>query len=100
MIYHRNKKKKFYFVLIFKPLQVEQVIRVEPFVAQNRGPYTYSQPKKNAVPFTPTQVEAIKAGMQVPLNFVQTYIITSTVEPVLKGHWNLQWEMVVNNRWP
>ena len=41
------------------------MIKVEPFVTPNRGPYPYSQPKKNAVPFTPTQVEAIKAGMQV-----------------------------------
>ena len=31
-------------------------INVEPFQAPNRGPYKYLAPKKNAVPFTPTQV--------------------------------------------
>ena len=31
-------------------------LNVEPFVAKNRGPYQFLEPKKNAVPFTPTQV--------------------------------------------
>ncbi|XP_013384354.1 intron-binding protein aquarius-like [Lingula anatina] len=42
----------------------ENTILVEPHVIPNRGPYPYSQPKRNAIQFTPTQVEAIKAGMQ------------------------------------
>lgn len=45
-------------------------IAVEPFVIPNRGPYPYNQPKRNAVPFTPTQVEAIRSGMQPGLTMV------------------------------
>ncbi len=48
----------------------EEVIKVAPYIVPNRGPYPFSQPKKNAVPFTPTQVEAIKAGMQPGLTMV------------------------------
>ncbi|KAK3748727.1 hypothetical protein QZH41_015674 [Actinostola sp. cb2023] len=47
-----------------KTSTVEQEITVEPFQVPNRGPYPFNQPKKNAVPFTATQVEAIRAGMQ------------------------------------
>ncbi|XP_022090524.1 intron-binding protein aquarius-like [Acanthaster planci] len=43
---------------------------VEPHVIPNRGPYPYNQPKRNAIPFTPTQIEAIKAGMQPGLTMV------------------------------
>ena len=46
------------------PPPEEKTIIVEPHIIPNRGPYPYNQPKKNAVPFTPTQVEAIRAGMQ------------------------------------
>ncbi|XP_046849502.1 RNA helicase aquarius-like isoform X2 [Xenia sp. Carnegie-2017] len=45
-------------------------IIVEPFVTPNRGPYPYNQPKRNAIPFTPTQVEAIRSGMQPGLTMV------------------------------
>ncbi|XP_013382213.1 intron-binding protein aquarius-like isoform X1 [Lingula anatina] len=48
----------------------ENTILVEPHVIPNRGPYPYSQPKRNAIQFTPTQVEAIKAGMQPGLTMV------------------------------
>ncbi|KAL5463485.1 hypothetical protein EMCRGX_G032381 [Ephydatia muelleri] len=43
---------------------------VEPYVIPNRGPYPYNQPKRNTVPFTPTQVEAIRSGMQPGLTMV------------------------------
>ena len=36
----------------------------------NRGPYPYTQPKRNSIRFTPTQVEAIKSGMQPGLTIV------------------------------
>ena len=43
---------------------------VEPFVKESRGPYLSNAPKKNSVPFTPTQVEAIRAGMNPGLTMV------------------------------
>uniref|UniRef100_A0AAR2JCJ2 RNA helicase aquarius n=1 Tax=Pygocentrus nattereri TaxID=42514 RepID=A0AAR2JCJ2_PYGNA len=43
---------------------------VEPHVIQNRGPYPYNQPKRNTIQFTPTQIEAIRAGMQPGLTMV------------------------------
>ncbi|ELT95764.1 hypothetical protein CAPTEDRAFT_198998 [Capitella teleta] len=48
----------------------EKSITVEPFVPLNRGPYEYSKPRRNQVPFTPTQVEAIRSGMQPGLTLV------------------------------
>ncbi|EDO34933.1 predicted protein [Nematostella vectensis] len=52
------------------PKEASKEVIVEPFVVPNRGPYPFNQPKKNAVPFTPTQVEAIRAGMQPGLTMV------------------------------
>ncbi|XP_017876403.1 RNA helicase aquarius [Ceratina calcarata] len=49
---------------------VKEVIRVEPHVPPSRGPYKANEPKKNQIPFTPTQVEAIRAGMQPGLTLV------------------------------
>ncbi|XP_004347836.2 aquarius [Capsaspora owczarzaki ATCC 30864] len=43
---------------------------VTPFTHVNRGPYPRDIPKKNAVPFTPVQVEAIRAGVQPGLTLV------------------------------
>uniref|UniRef100_A0A8C9Z3V0 RNA helicase aquarius n=1 Tax=Sander lucioperca TaxID=283035 RepID=A0A8C9Z3V0_SANLU len=43
---------------------------VEPYVTLNRGPYPYNQPKRNTIQFTPTQIEAIRAGMQPGLTMV------------------------------
>ena len=37
-------------------------ILAQPYKGLNRGPYPQNEPKKNSVPFTPTQVEAIRAG--------------------------------------
>lgn len=45
-------------------------ILVEPHLIPNRGPYPFNAPKRNAVPFTPTQIEAIRSGMQPGLTLV------------------------------
>uniref|UniRef100_A0A182QEI5 RNA helicase aquarius n=1 Tax=Anopheles farauti TaxID=69004 RepID=A0A182QEI5_9DIPT len=45
-------------------------IRIEPYRIPSRGPYKYNEPKKNAIRFTPTQIEAIRAGMQPGLTLV------------------------------
>jgi intron-binding protein aquarius len=45
-------------------------ILVQPYTAENRGPYPQNEPKKNTVPFTPTQVEAIRAGTSPGLTMV------------------------------
>ena len=50
----------------------KQELIVEPHTIPNRGPYPYNQPKKNSIPFTPTQTEAIKAGMQPGLTMVRS----------------------------
>ncbi|XP_046401770.1 RNA helicase aquarius isoform X1 [Ischnura elegans] len=47
-----------------------KVIVVEPHVIPSRGPYPFNEPKKNTIPFTPTQVEAIRAGLQPGLTLV------------------------------
>ncbi|XP_033229420.1 RNA helicase aquarius isoform X2 [Belonocnema kinseyi] len=47
-----------------------KVINVEPHIPPSRGPYKANEPKKNQIPFTPTQVEAIRAGMQPGLTLV------------------------------
>ncbi|XP_035724204.1 RNA helicase aquarius-like isoform X1 [Vespa mandarinia] len=49
---------------------VDKIIIVEPHVPPSRGPYKANEPKKNQIPFTPTQVEAIRAGMQPGLTLV------------------------------
>ncbi|XP_066599155.1 RNA helicase aquarius [Prorops nasuta] len=49
---------------------VKNIITVEPHVPPSRGPYKANEPKKNQIPFTPTQVEAIRAGMQPGLTLV------------------------------
>ncbi|XP_029848929.3 RNA helicase aquarius [Ixodes scapularis] len=48
----------------------KEKILVTPHVAKSRGPYPSERAKKNAVPFTPTQVEAIRAGMQPGLTII------------------------------
>lgn len=37
---------------------------VTPYQVETRNPFFMKQPKANTVPFTPTQIEAIKSGMQ------------------------------------
>uniref|UniRef100_A0A7N6C173 RNA helicase aquarius n=1 Tax=Anabas testudineus TaxID=64144 RepID=A0A7N6C173_ANATE len=48
----------------------DMTLVVEPYVTPNRGPYPYNQPKRNTIQFTPTQIEAIRAGMQPGLTMV------------------------------
>ncbi|KAI5643112.1 AAA domain-containing protein [Phthorimaea operculella] len=50
--------------------ELRKVILVEPHVQPRRGPYLYNEPKKNNILFTPTQVEAIRSGMQPGLTLV------------------------------
>ncbi|KAL1512806.1 hypothetical protein ABEB36_002332 [Hypothenemus hampei] len=45
-------------------------ITVEPHKIPRRGPFHFNEPKKNIIPFTPTQIEAIKSGMQPGLTLV------------------------------
>ncbi len=52
------------------PSPPPRVLTVEPFTRENRGPYPKNIPKKNAVRFTPTQVEAIRAGTNPGLTMV------------------------------
>lgn len=47
-----------------------KAITVEPYQICKRGPYEHNEPRKNAIRFTPTQVEAIRAGMQPGLTLV------------------------------
>ena len=50
--------------------QIPRVISVQPVTAESRGPYPKNIPKKNQVRFTPTQVEAIRAGVNPGLTMV------------------------------
>ena len=45
-------------------------IGVEPVVKEKRGPYSFNAPKKNNIPFTPTQVEAIRSGINPGLTLI------------------------------
>lgn len=47
-----------------------KVVDVEAYKPPGRGPYTFNEPKKNAIRFTPTQIEAIRSGMQPGLTLV------------------------------
>jgi intron-binding protein aquarius len=48
----------------------DNTLLVEPYVIPNPGPYPIDQPKKNAIPFTPKQVEAICLAMNEGLTMV------------------------------
>ncbi|XP_076822195.1 RNA helicase aquarius-like [Clavelina lepadiformis] len=56
------------FKLSFSPDDNE--IHVVTHNIPNRGPYAHTAPKKNAIFFTPTQVEAIRSGTQPGLTMV------------------------------
>lgn len=49
---------------------LEKIIKCEQSVVSSCGPYTIDEPKKNAIKFTPTQIEAIRSGMQHGLTLV------------------------------
>ncbi|KAI1289575.1 RNA helicase aquarius [Halotydeus destructor] len=58
---------------LFPPFKIEyteESMKVSPYKIPNRGPYPFEQPKTNSVRFTPTQTEAIKAGMNPGLTVV------------------------------
>jgi intron-binding protein aquarius len=48
----------------------DNTIEVESYKQLNRGPYDYNRPKRNLIKFTPTQVEAIKSGMEPGLTLI------------------------------
>ncbi|XP_037719789.1 RNA helicase aquarius isoform X2 [Drosophila subpulchrella] len=50
--------------------ELSKVISVQPYKYEARGPYPSDKPKQNSIRFTPTQVEAIRAGMQPGLTLV------------------------------
>ena len=60
------------FKLTFNDLidEEDKKILVNPYKKLNRGPYPYNQPKSNSIQFTPTQIEAVKSGMQPGLTIV------------------------------
>lgn len=53
-----------------QPEPTQKVIEVEAYSPAGRGPYKYNEPKKNSIRFTPTQLEAIRSGMQPGLTLV------------------------------
>lgn len=53
-----------------KMQELPKIVNVEIYKMPKRGPYEYNEPKKNTIRFTPTQVEAIRAGMQPGLTLV------------------------------
>ncbi|XP_039491433.1 RNA helicase aquarius [Drosophila santomea] len=50
--------------------ELAKSILVQPYKYEARGPYPSDKPKQNSIRFTPTQVEAIRAGMQPGLTLV------------------------------
>ncbi|OXA60041.1 Intron-binding protein aquarius [Folsomia candida] len=48
----------------------KKVVVIEPYTILSRGPYPTNQPNLNKIQFTPTQVEAIRSGMQPGLTLV------------------------------
>lgn len=49
---------------------LQKLIKVEQSAVSTCGPYVYEEPKKNSIKFTPTQIEAIRSGMQHGLTLV------------------------------
>ena len=41
-----------------------------PYVLPSQGPFPQDQPKRNTVPFTPTQIEAIRSGLNPGLTMI------------------------------
>ncbi|CAG9762602.1 unnamed protein product [Ceutorhynchus assimilis] len=63
------------FRLTFENLAKEEkekrnILIVEPHKIPRRGPFQFNEPRKNMIPFTPTQIEAIHSGMQPGLTLV------------------------------
>ncbi|KAH8294727.1 hypothetical protein KR018_002206 [Drosophila ironensis] len=53
-----------------KKVELTKSIQVQSYKFEGRGPYPSDKPKQNSIPFTPTQIEAIRAGMQPGLTLV------------------------------
>ncbi|VDM99005.1 unnamed protein product, partial [Thelazia callipaeda] len=53
-----------------EPSNWDTSIVVESHVLPCRGPYPHVEPRKNSIQFTPSQIEAIKSGMQPGLTMV------------------------------
>ncbi|XP_017104861.2 RNA helicase aquarius [Drosophila bipectinata] len=53
-----------------KKVELSKSIVVHSYKYEARGPYPRNKPKQNSIRFTPTQVEAIRAGMQPGLTLV------------------------------
>lgn len=51
-------------------MELPKVIKCEQAPIPRCGPYPIDEPKKNAIRFTPTQIEAIRSGMQHGLTLV------------------------------
>lgn len=60
-VYHKNNNDNY---------EKKNIITVESHVLPSRGPYKSNKLKNNQIPFTPTQVEAIRSGMQPGLTLV------------------------------
>ncbi|XP_045466067.1 RNA helicase aquarius [Harmonia axyridis] len=73
---HDIQNLPYLFKVCFKDLGEDKKVNpdkemvIEPHIIPKRGPYLFNEPKKNTIPFTPTQVEAIKAGCQPGLTLV------------------------------
>ena len=48
----------------------KQVVKVKRYDSENTGPFAKETVKKNAIKFTPTQVEAITSGMSPGMTLV------------------------------
>lgn len=53
-----------------KETSESDTLTVASYSIPRRGPYVYNAPKQNSVRFTPTQIEAIRSGMQPGLTLV------------------------------
>lgn len=51
-------------------VDLPRAIKCQQTAVSSRGPYVFNEPKKNSIKFTPTQVEAIRSGMQHGLTLV------------------------------
>lgn len=61
--------------MFFSPKEKEDGTSMESMKAKSvvpevRSPFPQHQPKKNSVPFTKTQVEAIRSGVSIGLTMV------------------------------
>jgi len=58
------------FKLTFSENKGQEVIAATSYALPNMGPYARNVPKKNPIPFTPTQTDAIRSGLNHGLTMV------------------------------